>query len=201
MQSLVPGSIAVQPGVPCRNGVYKHRVIHSGNTYEPWIMEPLAHAGETLRLKCLQMTVVDALIGEKDDSFVVQIRLLCPQAIVERDHLRRTGYNELFRAMWTVKHTVRCGHRVRAEDVITLDPGCMACSGFRPGEELVDEGRLIISLMAGNSPARWRVLIGILAQFEFRGPGRPVMLREKNCCLQCAVDQVSRMSGKWYLVL
>jgi hypothetical protein len=143
-------------------------------------------------------------IGEDGDSFIVILRihsLVAAQNEVDENVLfKRTGSRDLFRSIWTCQKTVRCGHHQENPQEMILEPGLRAV----PAEEDTcfqnSSVTRCIYLTASNSAARWQALVNVL----YDGCGRsfrPTMVRGRDCCLKCAVDQTIRRSGFWCLVL
>jgi hypothetical protein len=190
--------------VPWRNGVWKHRIVDGPNSSTDPI---LGYSGalDTIKLECaIPVELGKPLVGENGDSFVVSLRMsLKPLAsgylTVNKASTRRTGYNELWSTLWTTRTTERCPHTVSYGETITREPGWQVVSGYEHHGNFADDSRLMICLTACNPVARWRALIAI--QMHRYRRQQKIMLRTANCCFQCALDQVLRKSGVWYLVL
>ena len=168
------------------------------------------HSGSEVRLLChSRMRFGKAFCGERGDAFVLSLRLHDTDATgaVIADSVRRSGYNELYNALWRSVRTSPCPHGSTASKTMTLPPGCVAFSGFGDhGISLQGAGpefqaRIHICLTAGNRAARWRALTAIAATQEAADKFVPVLLRAANCCLTCAVEQALVKEGVWFLVL
>lgn len=98
---IVPGSVVINRGVPCRNGVWKHRIIDGpkkGVESSSWIIKHTD--GEDISLQNPSLIAYDRpLIGETHDSFIISLRMVTRLDGVLQ--LRRTGYRQLHGALWT----------------------------------------------------------------------------------------------------
>ena len=194
-----PGAVAIVKGVPCRNGVRKHTVIdgpdhgHLGG----FSWEVVENSGEQARLRCMKTIGYGRpYCGERRDTFLVSLRLTIDRENVQFS--RRTGYAELFCALWAVEKTRACDHPSHNDSSITLPQRCMTVSGM--GNEIAARltQRVIICLTAHNTAARWRALI-VMANTRYHS--RRKLLRWRDCCFQCAIDQTASEKGDWFLVL
>lgn len=199
--SLIPlGRFSVSTGTPWRKGVYRHAIFDGPDKGRLGIWKYAGHAGDAVSLRCAdQVSLGRPLYGEKDDSWVVTLQM----QVVKRNepaHLytRRTGYAELFTALWLACRTEPCNHNITSA---TLEHRCCAVSGFGDvGLEL--DHRIVLCLTANNPMARWRALVAISRSRQVeKDLSRGVLLRGNDCCLQCAIDQVSRKGGSWFIVL
>ena len=194
-----PGFVTIKKGVPCRNGVRKHTVIdgpdqgHLGG----FSWEVVEKVGDLARLRCMKtIGYGHPYCGERRDTFLVSLRLK-----IERENMhfsRRTGYAELFCALWSVEKTKSCDHPPQDDQAVTLPQRSITVSGI--GNEFAARlnQRVIICLTAHNTAARWRVLI-VLANARYHT--RRKLLRGKDCCFQCAIDQTASQKGEWFLIL
>jgi hypothetical protein len=202
-----PGCVAIKKGVPCRNGVWKHRVVDGPRTLQVGTNrlrdEVVGVSGNGVSLSCaISVEYGTPLIGERGDSFVVSLRLQSEYGGLKTSD--RTGYNELSAAIWTVLKTRPCPHGSRLGDKLVLDPGCTAVSGIATSSDLAQYGSLAIFLTAFNPAARWRALLCIAQHNSDEVYGfTPVMLRGQDCCFRCAVEQTERRAGAgtWCVVL
>lgn len=190
--------------------MWKHSVIDgltSGTSHAIWKKDRVS--GDTAHLRCVEPIRFDKpMIGEHGDSFVVTLRLVHPPSstatVVDRRHIRRTGYHELWRAHSMAVTTNVCNHLQARDEDIVLEPGWATLSGL--GEYLPDDfsqwdwGRTLICLTAGNSAARWRTMLSI-TRLGMQRPDQRLMLRGPGCCLKCAILQAAQQAGKWYVVL
>ena len=198
------GYVAIKPGTPHRNGVYKHIIIDGPDKGEldasEWQVEH--RAGDKAALECTNtVTLGRPLCGERRDSFIVSLRM----ALYDRGSTstRRAGYRELYHAIWTVQKTKSCQHPIRNKEKLTLTPGFATISGFGDKDPWECDERIRICLTAHNETARWRALLAIA---HTRQPVAAeglvqVMLRGNDCCFKCAIAQTSTRSGKWFIVL
>ena len=184
--------------------MWKHRVIDGPDQrqgYLVWDFEQ-GHGSKAL-LKCATaVDLANPLVGERGDSFIVTLRFRVKKVDARsptRISTRRSGYNELWSALWIVNKSKPCGHPCRLGDSILLEPGWSVVSGFGDHGSMDVLGRLIICQTAASPAARWRALIGI---FGCRDTNRSqVLLRGDDCCLTCVVQQAAVREGNWYVVL
>jgi hypothetical protein len=175
--------------------------------YPSWDLK--ASSGQSISLSCESpVEYGPPLVGERGDSFVVSLRLQV--AAVEAfskmglNPVRRTGYNELSSALWHIRNTNSCIHDPNLGEEISLGPGCMAITGFDERQSIVGFGRIVIFLTAGNPVSRWRAILSLAQDTSNEGFGYiPVMLRGRDCCLRCAVEQTLKRAGTetWAIVL
>lgn len=118
------GHVVVRKGIPCRGGVRKHSVSDGpgGGFGENWQVVHTAGQGESLR--CLDAVYPSKpLCGDRHGSFLVNLRfsLQTParkdvrrtgwkEDVGKETETRRTGYRELFAALWGVQRTEGCQH-------------------------------------------------------------------------------------------
>lgn len=198
--------------MPCRNGVWKHKIVDGRGTMRFGNILPVTRlgteiigmSGDTVPLSCvIPAEFAPPLIGERGDSFVVSLRLNSGQDVTTRD---RTGYNELAAAIRTVQKTRPCRHGsgCRLRDNVVLEPGCTAVSSISVTADLTQYGSVIIFLTAGVAAARWRALLSIAQHTSDEDYGfTPVILRGPDCCFRCSLDQaLERVGvGVWCVVL
>src|SRR5579871_723170 len=152
-----PGCVVIKKGVPCRNGVWKHKIVDGYETFRFGSFLPVTRlgseivgmSGDTVSLSCaIPVEFGLPLIGERGDSFVVSLRLNSVQDVTTRD---RTGYNRLAAAIWTVQKTRPCPHGSGSglRDKVVLDPGCTAVASISVTADLTQYGSVIIFLTAG----------------------------------------------------
>ncbi|KAH7350712.1 hypothetical protein BKA65DRAFT_498851 [Rhexocercosporidium sp. MPI-PUGE-AT-0058] len=211
------GGLVVKKGVPTRNGVRKHRIVDGrreihegirGNRFEGQQIfnESIDVSKCTLRTKFL-----DAWCGELGDSFVVTLRILTlsPVPTERLDFVRETGYRELFLANWSVRPTRTCQHSVHEMSTLKLQAGC-AARDFITDHELtthLQKHRVVVVITANNPAARWQTLAAIArerqhAHYESYAYKRMILLRDSDCCYQCALDQCLQMDYQYhYLIL
>ena len=203
--------MTVQPGVPWRNSVWKHRVVDGPFTSDEFLSTSGGEAGEEVNLKArFGIEQVDTLVGEKGDSFVVNLQLKTEPKVFKsagntlhdpKPRIQRTGYRQLWAALWYVHHTVSCTHYPALPNTIVLEPGWSVVEGFVKSS-MMKEKRWNVFHAANNSAARWRTLIGILQYPNVNSlQTKCAMLRGPDCCLNCAMDQTSKLDGTRYLVL
>ncbi|KAI4190440.1 MAG: hypothetical protein LQ346_004910, partial [Caloplaca aetnensis] len=94
-----PGYVYIKFGVPCRNGVYKHRIMDAPispfSAQKEATSSPVTGPGNSISLSAgNNPTFGSSYLGERGDTFIVSIRI----AMQVNDHsiVRRTGYRELF---------------------------------------------------------------------------------------------------------
>lgn len=190
--------IHISKGVPCRNGVYKHEIIDGPSqkmTHEAadWIL--INGAGDTATLaRSSQVHFQPSLCGDREDTFVVTIRLA--DQVDTHTLVRRTGYREFYSSLCNVNKTRQCKHPSNKTDKLILSPGCSTVEGFRDDSERA--GKVTICLTSGNRAARWRAIIATACEPP---PNVRICLRGRDCCYACAIDQVAKEPGKWFLIL
>ena len=108
---------------------------------------------------------------------------------------RLTGSKELYRALWPVRKTAGCECRVKLlPPTYELSTGCGALVVRCDDDFESCEENLVLCLTGGDSVARWRALIADHGDAN-------VLLRGKDCCLTCAMEQASRLTAKCHLIL
>ncbi len=107
---------------------------------------------------------------------------------------RETGYRELYRALWAARKTAECECPLKMPATFELPAGCGALVVRFDDDFDFCEQNLVLCLTGGDSIARWRALIA-------NHGGATVLLRQKDCCLTCAMEQASRLPGNCHLVL
>jgi hypothetical protein len=197
------GFVVVGKGVPYRNGVWKHTVLDGPKRgTEPSHLQIVHRSGEDASFQCASPACFDRpLIGEGHDSFVVSLRMVTEQQGLR--HTRRTGYRELCAALWAVLPTSPCRHPARDNQSQTLPSNCVSISGENTDRSEIDEG-IVICLTSGNKVARWRALVTIAQRRDEKGlDGKEenVLLRGKDCCVKCAINQAKVKGGNWFVVL
>ncbi|CAL8575148.1 hypothetical protein XPA_001090 [Xanthoria parietina] len=211
------GHVVVRKGIPCRGGVRKHSVTDGPGAGfgDNWQVVHAAGQGESLR--CLDAVYPSRpLCGDRHGSFLVNVRFSLQKParkgvrrtgwkedVGNETETRRTGYRELFAALWGVQRTEGCQHE---SSELRLPLSCVSVSRFGDLEmsKLKEKARVYICLTARNSCARWRALLAVhmnshvFPQFDVI---KQVMLRGEDCCFQCAVKQTLVRAGHWFLVL
>lgn len=209
--------MTLERGVPCRNGVWRHRVIDGprrANRSVVWHEESVS--GKRAILRCaVPVKRGEPMIGERGDSLMVTLRLYSQPIhgakISDLSEVRRTGYNELWTAMYTVEKTSPCNHPKRSQEEVILEPGCATIVGFADYNRVSKDSEDLeiyqspwtgvkIYLTTGNTAARWRALISIWSSHGGYTYYRTV-LRDDRCCMKCAVVQATQQTGAWYVVL
>ena len=216
------GYVAVKRGVPCRNGVWKHSILDGppGGYGQGWKICQIAGALESLR--CANDVVKDRpSCGDRYGSFLVNLHYTTKKSSLAGNspfgsadvapdlyrnnkgeyETRRSGYRELFAALWGVQRTQSCRHK---SSPITLPLSCASVSEFGDIQfaDITEHGRVFVCLTAHNSSARWRALLAInMAPSVKSGCIENVLLRGEDCCFQCAINQTLVRPGYWFLVL
>ena len=211
LSSSDPGFITIKKGVPCRHGVWKHRIVDGPN-------EPVNHPAWTVvqeypgsaAMQTPYITYGVPLVGEREDSFVVSLRLEVSSLITGVNAVRRTGYNELSKALWHAQKADRCKHHSADKyaptdkTTIKIEPGCMAIYGCEDQRSILQFGKILVFLTADKPEARWRTLLALAHDASNQDYGfTPVMLRGNDCCFSCVVDQTLRQdgAGRWCIIL
>lgn len=116
------GRFGISIGVPWRNEVYRHAIFDGPDkgTLGHWEYEE--HGGDTASLRCAdQVRQGRPLHGEDEDSSKVTLRLIRTPT-PNNNFTRRTGYAELFSALWLTRRTRSCDHNITS---VVLDPSCV----------------------------------------------------------------------------
>lgn len=174
-------------------------------------MCPVKSPGEAIRLQCaIPTTILNPIVGEKGDSFVLSFRLSSAGSwdveknLTQHESIRRTGYSAMFQMFQEISMsecTKPCSHAIRADTTVTLDPRWVAVGGFCLENDRIMGPTLIVCLTADSRASRWRALIGIHQNGLSEVHDWSVLLRTDNCCLRCAMHQVSVLSGPHFLIL
>ncbi|KAL9116338.1 MAG: hypothetical protein Q9187_007138 [Circinaria calcarea] len=201
------GFIVIKKGVPCRNGVWKHAVVDGAPSTHfrktSWLLDK--KFGEEATLHCATGDKFGPpLCGERRDSFVVNLRLNTQDEGSQQT--RRTGYAELFSALWTVQKTDDCAHPQMKDERLTLAPGCATFSRCGDEGSLHLGERVAICLTAHNKAARWKALIAIAKGRNWTKKYedvrfQQVLLRGERCCFRCAINQTAPFVEKCIVVL
>lgn len=210
------GYVGIKRGVPCCNGVWKHTIVDgpTGGWNSEWKVVHTAGGKESLH--CTNAVYQKPrFCGERDGSFVVNLRFGMETSLIKANNrtssradfqgeieIRRSGYRELFAALWGVQRTKPCQPCQHESLEITLPLSCVSVSGFGDVSmsDMQETARVVICLTAHNSSARWRALLAIHMNLSNSGIVQ-VVLRGKGCCFQCAVNQTLARTGHWFLVL
>ncbi|KAL8926241.1 MAG: hypothetical protein Q9172_001883 [Xanthocarpia lactea] len=129
------------------------------------------------------------------------------QRITSREPQRYSmyaSYLQFHESLWGVVKTMPCPHRGLGDrELLPLDLDAMTVSGlyWANGEGDAAGIRICICLVKGNARARWLVVYGIQPTANTSKIQRRVMLRSKDCCVDCAVKAAGRMKGNWLVVL
>ena len=199
------GTIRIKRGVPFRDDIRKRQIcddhVETWYSYQGIWRSPSPppngkNSPDWVQLdQCVTMTIDNYYCGTRGEDFLVRFHIHEPDPA---DHsqpktstLRRTGYSELYRALWTTVRTQSCRHprssharfptRHGGEEQLlaattTLPAECKALLEFGDGNNeksgdapAVGENtpRIYICLTAasrsGSSAARWRALVAIEA--------------------------------------
>ena len=192
--------ISISRGVPCRNGVWKREVVDGPSQFvstgtSDWAL--VERACNVAELRCTnRVSRWRSLYGDRDDAFIVTLRL-ADHISDDYSVVRRTGYAEFYIALWQTHITAKCGHPpVSLAEVseVRLPAGCSTVSGF--GDQSECDGKLTLCLTVHHNAARWRGLIATADTADTH-----VCLRRNDCCFPCAIDQVAKRPGKWFVIL
>ena len=216
------GYVVIKRGVPCRNGVWKHSILDGplAGFGQGWKICQTAGAVESLR--CANDVIKDRpSCGDRYGSFLVNLHYTTKKSSLTglspfsdpdialdlyrsnkgEYETRKSGYRELFAALWGVQRTQSCQHK---SSPIPLPLSCASVSEFGDIHfaDLTEHGRVIVCLTAHNASARWRTLLAIhMAASVKYGSIENVLLRGEDCCFQCAINQTLVRPGYWFLVL
>lgn len=192
------GQLSIMPGVPSRNGVRKHMIIDGPvNSINDVRIQGLSidqTGSAALSLRREVVSFGKPLCGERGDSFIVSLRFI----IVRNRHRssRRTGYREMYGALWMAQQSQNCPHAtVEIEDTeLSPDSGAVAIQG--DDDPLQREEKVVIYRTAHSTAARWWALATIGTHFRhskrrYRIGLPAVLLRRKSCCLQCVLAQAT----------
>jgi len=145
------------------------------------------------------------MVGESGDSFMVTIRIHTQDSkrqgkykVEGIDSIRRTGFNELWRARSGARETRSCRHPQQFGGSLKLEPGWDTLFGLGHIEIQCSSGTLRIFETAGDTVARWRTLLDVVWN---DGVKERILIRTPDCCLSCAVSQASSGKGRCWLIL
>jgi hypothetical protein len=206
-----PGSFCIKEGVPNRNGIRKHRVID----LEEFFSLRLAtlnykFSGDQIDVNQTIPTIFGpVLCGNRDDEFLIRTRLVDNQT---GKILTRTGHCNLYHAIWQVVRTAKCTHPslVRTGAGYVLPDGVCATDEYEQwlNNSLAYDYRVVVYLTGGGCAARWRALIAINAiqnapgmKYSYLVRQRTILLRTKDCCCSCAIEQALQQPKPCFLVL
>ena len=190
--SLKAGSVFIGRGTPCRNGVWKSFVwdMGAGEKLHTYGCQKVEGAGQQASLRCAEkVSFANPFCGELTNSFVV---FACITHHTRRGkRSSRIGFRDLQESLWCTSLLKRCRHGIQKDSSVKLPMNCATFAGFEEHIVTLNEGRLIC-LTAGSISARWLALAsfyGALACDETRQFA--LLLRDENCCFQCAIDQLA----------
>lgn len=145
--------------------------------------------------------------GERGDSFLVRVLFTQGHKQTKIQAVGCSGYWEMHRALWEVINTSKCAHPHHSMDAdfpLPIGVCAIALQWDKDFIEPMHESRVLVLLTANKIAARWRSLVaidhhrhGLLTDFN---PSR-TMLRSKDCCSQCAIQQALLQPDRCYLVL
>jgi hypothetical protein len=200
------GSLFVNRGSPCRNGIWKSGVWDMPQQNWSFMTDPrkAEASGQQASLRCAQeVSFMNPFCGEGEDIFLVYARFK-QHCEPDEQKIQRVGYRELQKSLWWAQITSKCHHG--AQNIsIKLPLGCATLMGF--GHHVEDaEERILVCLTADSVGARWLALVSFAwtSTIPLSSPdeGPPhLLLRRKNCCFQCAIDQAALKPGRWFLIL
>ena len=195
------GKFCVWPGVPCYNGIQRRHI-------EDVVITPLRwrshysqnflsyRSGSTILPSFqVQFNYVPEHCVVEDESFIIGLIILHKVKCQVFPVCRRTGSRELYRALWPARKTTGCQCQVKLlPPTFELPIGCGALVVRCDDDFESREEKLVLCLTGGDSIARWRALIADHGNAN-------VVLRGKDCCLTCAMEQASKLPGKSHLIL
>lgn len=199
-----PGGIAVEKGVPWRDGVWKHEIIDGPISRSNLRLQQdssLPGFGQEVSVRSLASIDYELdVVGEEENSLILNVRFKLHKSGPVDVVVQRTGYRKMANTLWLVNMAQPCLHNYEFMDKIELDLAWKALIDFTD-EELarpVSTSRYLYRTV-GSTAARWRALVVLLAH-----PPRAeeqIMLRTSECCFQCAINQTCAQVGRWSLVL
>jgi hypothetical protein len=198
------GRIMVQRGVPYRNGVWKHCVTDAPTSeVDSRELRTICSSGEEISSRSTNSTkYAKALVGQGPDKFIINLRITTEQD--GKVITRRTGYRELCSALWLIARSSRCRHRSFGPEKLILPESCILVSPESTDRSKTDV-KVVICQTSGNKAARWLALLTIAHRRQKQGNSwkdlENIMLRENDCCLKCAINQVKEKEGNWILIL
>lgn len=100
------------------------------------------------------------------------------------------GFRSMQETLWDIVHIPACEHFAALGQSIILPDGVWAFEGFGHPREKFAHGAVFAGLVAGDSSARW-ILIGNMMH-RWGGTSRdfirPIYVRSRDCCFECAVQ-------------
>ena len=193
--------ISDAPRLYPKDNIWRPALIDKGNSYIPRCVSPIVKRTE--------------LYSSRTKEFWLSIRfdvIEVPSSSRSEPAAKSSmyaSYKQLHEALWKTAKTEPCPHSESSNKPLQLDLGVSTARGFdwvaESSEESLNQ-RICISLVKGDSRARWLVLAGIVA--NERGlerihdqMRRRVMLRCDGCCEDCAVKAASAMEGRWLVII
>lgn len=110
----------------------------------------------------------------------------------------------MFDTMATVHKTDKCGHMPvqKGPIVLDLEKDTIIVDQYvgihRRRPHALEGARIWICPTAGIPESRWYTLWWLRSQKSMTSS---VMLRGRDCCVVCAVEQAARRKGEWCVVL
>jgi hypothetical protein len=121
-----------------------------------------------------------------------------------------TSYRAMQDSLWQTFSTEACEHgRLNHDTVqypstsVKLGPDAAALLGWSTAGEILQPWpeRILILLTRGERHIRWLAIISAVRGRGLETNYREVMLRTRDCCEACALDQVASRPGRWTLIL
>lgn len=186
--------------MPTRNSVRKHAVVDGTTRF---IRSTGSHqilpAGARIRLRWhITAHLNTPLCGERGDRFVVSMRIATGGKA--RVVTRPSGYRDLLKGLWMVRHSEPCSHQILEDEDYVLQPNCQAVSDGIGALETLPPAKVTIFLTANNIAARraalvafwyyWnRIIVSPETSYLREIPELEVFLRGRATCISCAVKQ------------
>lgn len=190
------GCVTIQRGVPWRRGIYKHSVVDGSMTRSCATSTSLKVldwelCGREVRIsERYDGHFGTSIVGERGDSFVVSTRLETFYQDKKGRFFDQSGYRVLWNSLSLSQWTRSCEHNVQYQDESVL---LSASQDDKHAIERRDSGSakpVIIHQTTGEHAVRWSILV-----WECQGKDC-TMLKRPDCCVKCAMDQISAIECK-----
>lgn len=121
-----------------------------------------------------------------------------------------TGCRAMQDSLWQTFSTERCEHGGTRDKTIRdpstpikLGPDAAALLGWSTAGELLKPWpeKVVIMLTRGERQIRWLAVIKAVMMRGIETNYRETMLRTRDCCEACALEQVASQPNKWILIL
>ena len=198
--SMKPGFVLIYHGTPCRKGVWKSFVSDLKGDLETYGCQKVEGVGQQASLRCIrEVSFANPFCGELQHHFLVSA-CISQYDSMGRKRSYRIGFRELQNSLWCTSLAKRCRHGLR-KDPVEIPMNCATLAGFEHRVVDFDEERFVC-LTAESISARWLALVTFDQAVSFiQGRKYDLLLRDSNCCFQCALDELTLKPKPSILIL